>query len=361
MFDTPLVNAAEAVVDKRADGPTVVHRTPRAGGHLIDRNAMLFVAVAAALWASDAYFRPALARQLSASQIVLVEDALITLCFLPAIPRVWRELPRLSLRHWLALVIVALGAQAFATVLFTQSLSYAFPARGAANLSVENEVYFLYLLQPVFGVALARVVLGERRKPYFWPLAGLAATGVYLIVFPQDPRAPLTSIQHGQLIAAILVLGAVFLWACGTVFGRYALSDISFVTTGAMRFALALPALMALNLISHGSAGFTGLSLGQFPSFLGIALVPGLLAMLLYYRALASTRASLATVAELAYPGTLFLVFSLPKPVGLGAPLQPLQIVGATILVVAVTSLNLAGDRGVMRAPRRHTRLVPTD
>lgn len=328
---------------------------------LVDRVAVLFVALAAALWATDAYFRPALTHQLSASQIVLVEDALITLCFLPAIPRIRRELVRLSVRDWLALGAIALGAQAFATVLFTRSLSYAFPANAAPNLSVENEVYLLYLLQPLFGVALARLLLGERRKPYFWGLAALALAGVYLIVFPQDPLAPFASLEHGQLIAALFVLSAVFLWACGTVLGRYALSDVSFVTTGAMRFTLALPALLVLNLVSHGSVGFSGFSLGQLPSFLGIALIPGLLAMLLYYRALSRTPASLATVAELAYPCALFLLFSLPPPVGLGAPLQRIQIVGAVILVTAVTALNLVRRRGVIRVPRRQAMLVHGD
>ena len=322
---------------------------------------MLFVALAAGLWASDAYFRPSLTHPLAASQIVLVEDALITLCFVPAIRRIWRELVRLSVRDWLALGAVALGAQAVATVLFTRSLSYAFPLNAAPNLSVENEVYLLYLLQPIFGVALARLVLGERRKPYFWFLAVFAVAGVYLIVFPQNPLAPLTSIQHGQLIAALLVLSAVFLWACGTVFGRYALSHVSFVTTGAMRFTLALPALLVVNLISRGSDGFPGFSPAQLPSFLGIALIPGLLAMLLYYRALSKTPASLATVAELAYPCTLFLLFSLPAPVGIGAPLQRVQIVGTVILVASVTALNLVKHRDVIRMPRHRALLMPSD
>jgi drug/metabolite transporter (DMT)-like permease len=260
----------------------------------------------------------------------------------------------------LALIVIALGAQAFATVLFTRSLSYAFSTGAAPNLSVEHEVYLLYLLQPIFGVALARIVLGERRKPYFWGLAAIALVGVYLIVFPQHLTAPFASIQHGQLVAAGFVLGAVVLWASGTVFGRYALFGVSFVTTAAMRFALALPALFVLNLVSGGAAALTGFSLGQLPSFVGIALIPGLVAMLLYYRALASTPASLATVAELAYPCALFLVFTLPAPVGLGAPLQGLQVVGAILLVVAVTSLNMVRRRGVVNAAGAHRRLAST-
>jgi drug/metabolite transporter (DMT)-like permease len=327
---------------------------------LTNRISGIVVAVAAALWTADAYFRPGLTQQLSASQIVFMEDALIALCFLPAVRRIRHELIRLPPRKWLALAVVALGAQAFATFLFTRSLAYAFPAHAPPDLSVQNEVYLLYLLQPVFGVTLARVVLGERRRPYFWPLAALALAGVYFIVFPQDPLAPFSSVQHGQVSAAVLVLGAVFLWASGTVFGRYALADVSFVTTAAMRFWLALPALLVLMLIERGPVAFSQYSLHQLPSFLGIALIPGLLAMLLYYWGLARTPASVATIAELAYPCALFLVFSLQPPVGLGIPLFAPEIVGAVLLVAAVTALNLLKDREVVQVrPRGEVALRP--
>jgi drug/metabolite transporter (DMT)-like permease len=324
----------------------------RAGG-LIDRTGALWVAVAAAMWAADAYFRPALTQQLSASEIVFAESLLIALCFLPVIGRVRRELRKLPLRQWIAMGIIALGAQAFATVLFTQALGYAFPARGAPDFNVENEVYLLYLLQPVFGIGLARIVLKERRKPYFWPLAACALAGVYLIVFPQNPLAPFSSVQHGQLLAAIMVLGAVLLWASGTVFGRYSLSNVSFVTTAAMRFTLALPVLFVLMVVNGGAGALGRYSVHQIPSFIGIALIPGLLAMLLYYRALSSTPASMASIAELAYPCALFLVFSLPAPVGLGVPFYGIEIVGAVVLVAAVTTLNVLKQREVVVVPRR--------
>jgi drug/metabolite transporter (DMT)-like permease len=324
----------------------------KAGG-VIDRMGALGVAVAAAMWATDPYFRPALTQQLSSSQIVFAESLLIALCFLPVIGRVRNELRVLLLRQWIAMGIIALGAQAFATVLFTQALGYAFPAHAAPDFNVENEVYLLYLLQPVFGIGLARIVLKERRKPYFWPLAACALAGVYLIVFPQNPLAPFSSVQHGQLLAAILVVGAVVLWASGTVFGRYSLSNVSFVTTAAMRFTLALPALFVLMLVNGGVSGLGRYSMHQVPSFIGIALVPGLLAMLLYYRALSNTPASMASIAELAYPGALFLVFSLPKPVGLGVPFHGIEIVGAALLVAAVTTLNLLKQRDVVAAPHR--------
>jgi drug/metabolite transporter (DMT)-like permease len=330
-------------------------------GELIDRMGALAVAVAAAMWAADAYFRPALTQELSASEIVFAESLLIALCFLPVVGRVRRELRRLPLRQWVAMGIIALGAQAFATVLFTQALGYAFPVHAAPDFNVENEVYLLYLLQPVFGIGLARIVLKEHRKPYFWPLAACALAGVYLIVFPQNPLAPFSSVQHGQLLAAILVLGAVLLWASGTVFGRYSLSNVSFVTTAAMRFTLALPVLFVLVLINAGAGALGHYSVHQIPSFIGIALIPGLLAMLLYYRALSNTPASMASIAELAYPGALFLVFSLPKPVGLGVPFYGIEIVGAAVLVAAVTTLNLLKDHDVVATPHHPDAVLATE
>src|SRR6202035_2808166 len=186
-----------------------------------------------------------------------------------------RELRHLPLRQWVAMGVIALGAQAFATVLFIQALSYAFPARAAPDFNVENEVYLLYMLQPVFGTARARIFLKNRRKPYFWPLAACAIVGVYLIVFPQNPLAPFSSVQHGQFLAAVLILGAVILCASGTVFGRYSLSNVSFVTTAAMRFSLALPVLLVLMLAGVGGGHLGAFSVHQIPGFIGIALVPG--------------------------------------------------------------------------------------
>jgi len=98
---------------------------------VVERYSALFITLAAALWASDAYFRPALVKDgLSSSQIVLLEDLLITLCLLPVARTVVRELRSASWKTWLALFIIAAGPQAFATVLFTRSLSYA-TSRGA--------------------------------------------------------------------------------------------------------------------------------------------------------------------------------------------------------------------------------------
>jgi len=306
--------------------------------------------VAAALWAFDAYFRPGLTKQLSSGQIVLVEDLMISLCLLPVLVANLSSLRRLSGRRWLALAAIAIGPQAVATVLFTKAIGYSFSNPAAPNFDVLHEVYLLYLLQPIFGLAFARVFLGERRKRSFWPLAAIALVGVYLIVFADDPTAP-WQIRHPELLAGALVMGAVIMWAAGTVLGRYALRDVSFPVTTTMRFVLALPVLLVIVLVDKGGAAFSGYSVSQLPSFLGIVLVPGLLAMLLYYLALSNTPASLATIAELGYPLALFLIFSLPAPVGQGAPLRPVEVLGAVVLVASVVTLNFLKTRYVVDVP----------
>jgi drug/metabolite transporter (DMT)-like permease len=327
-------------------------------GRLVSTASTVLVAVAAAMWATDAYWRPGLTKQLSAGQIVLVEDLLISICLVPILLMNIGPLRRLTRRRWLALIAIGVGPQAVATVLFTKAIGYAFPSNAAPQFDVLHEVYLLYLLQPVFGLTFARVFLGEKRKWTFWPFAATALIGVYLIVFADNPSAP-WQIQHPELVAGLLVLGAVIMWAAGTVLGRYALQDVSFPVTTGMRFLLALPVLLVIVLVDKGGSAFSGYSTDQIPAFLGIVIVPGLLAMLLYYLALSRTPASLATIAELGYPLALFLIFSLPPPVGQGAPLRPIEVVGAAILVASVVTLNFLKTRNIVEVPRERLRATP--
>ncbi len=313
---------------------------------IIDAGSVVLVGVAAALWAVDAYFRPGLVKQLSSGQIVLVEDLLISLCLVPVLLANAAQLRHLSGRRWIALIAIAVGPQALATVLFTQALGYSFANPAAPNFDVLHEVYLLYLLQPVFGILFARVFLGEKRRFTFWPFAAVALAGVYLIVFAENPAAP-SQIRHPELMAGLLVLGAVIMWAAGTVLGRYALQDVSFPITTSLRFMLALPVLLVIAVVEKGGAVFSGYSLSQAPSFLGIVLVPGLFAMLLYYLALSRTPASLATIAELGYPLALFLIFYHQ-----GAPLRPVELLGAVLLIGGVVTLNFLKTRQVVEVPR---------
>ena len=71
-------------------------QTRRVG--LIDRFSVVLIAVAATMWASDTYFRAQLVGHLKPAQIVVIEDALISLFLLAFLLRGIPELRRLDRR-----------------------------------------------------------------------------------------------------------------------------------------------------------------------------------------------------------------------------------------------------------------------
>lgn len=302
---------------------------------LIDRFSVVLVAVAATLWASDAYFRAQLIGHLTASQIVVIEDALVSLFLLAFLLRGIPEMRRLDRRAWLAIGLIAVGPQALATILFTTSFSYRHFA----------ETFVLQQTQPLIAILLAWIILGERRRPWFWPAAALAIVGVYMVVFAQDLTAPFSDLQHGRLEAGLYALGAAALWGSGTVLGRFVLGKLTFPTTTALRFTLALPVLILVVLVQNGVTGFSHYHPGDLFPFLGIALIPGLLALLLYYRALASTPATLATIAEMAFPVAATFIASAPPPYGFNQPLYLPQFVGTGLLIAVIVLLNYTKER----------------
>src|SRR6202140_4841013 len=243
----------------------------------VDRFSVILVAVAATLWASDAYFRNQLVQHLSSPEIVVAEDGLVMLFLVPVLWRNRAELSFLGARGWLAVGIIAAGAQALATILFTASFSI------AAQHQLFAETFVLQQTQPVIAILLAWVILGERRRPWFWPTAALAIVGVYMVVFAQNLSAPLSDLQHGRLAAGLYALGAAALWASGTVLGRLVLGKLSFTTTTAMRFTLALPVLIVIVVIQSGGSAFAHYQSSDVLPFLGIALIPGFLTVLFFF------------------------------------------------------------------------------
>ena len=301
----------------------------------IDRYSVILVAVAATLWASDAYFRNQLVQHLSATQIVVAEDALVMLFLLPVLIRNRHEMRALGPRGWAAVGIIAAGAQALATILFTASFSI------AAQHQLFAETFVLQQTQPLIAIMLAWIVLGERRRPWFWPAAVVAIAAVYMVLFASDPLSPVSALQNGRLEVGLFALGAAVLWASGTVLGRFALGSISFWSMTALRFTLAFPVLVIVLLAQDGLGGFSHYTVTDFvPNLLAIAIVPGLLALLLYYRALSKTPASLATIAEMAYPVAATLIASAPPPWGFNQPVYPVQLVGTALLIGVIVLLN---------------------
>lgn len=304
----------------------------------IDRFAVVLVAVAAMLWGTDALFRAPLLshlpsdRVLQSTQLVFMEHLVLTVACLPLLWRARREIMRLSAAQWWAIAAIGVGASALATVLFTISFGYGHFI----------ETLLLQKTQPIFAIVLANLWLRERISAQAWIWVPVALVGAYLIVIP-EPLHPEQAWADFHVTAGLFALAAAALWGSATVFGRYALASLRFTTLTALRFTFGLPALGIVLLLIGGIGAFGYYRVSDVPLYLAIALIPGGLGLLLYYRGLASTPASLATLAELAFPITGVLV-----NLYLVTPRQSItswEVVGIVVLWLALAALDFANAR----------------
>ena len=304
----------------------------------IDRFAVVLVAVAAMLWGTDALFRAPLLshlpsdRVLQSTQLVFMEHLVLAVACLPLLWRARREIMRLSAAQWWAIAAIGVGASALATVLFTISFGYGHFI----------ETLLLQKTQPIFAIVLANLWLRERISAQAWIWVPVALVGAYLIVIP-EPLHPEQAWADFHVTAGLFALAAAALWGSATVFGRYALASLRFTTLTALRFTFGLPALGIVLLLIGGVGAFGYYRVSDVPLYLAIALIPGGLGLLLYYRGLASTPASLATLAELAFPITGVLV-----NLYLVTPRQSItswEVVGIVVLWLALAALDFANAR----------------
>src|SRR5256884_1282111 len=153
---------------------------------LIDRFSVVLVALAETMWGADRYFRAQLIGHLKPAQIVVIEDALVSLFLLAFLLRGIPEFRRLDKRGWLAIGLIAVGPQAIATLLFTKSFSYGHFA----------ETFVLQQTQPLIAILLAWLVLGERRRPSGSPSRSLCRSSAALASFSPCPTSCPTPMLH---------------------------------------------------------------------------------------------------------------------------------------------------------------------
>ena len=281
------------------------------------------VALSAALWGTDALFRRGLALELPATTVVVYEHLILALIMAPILLRIrWRELSTADL--W-SLLLIGGGASALATGMFTAAFRFGDP----------NAPLLLQKLQPLVAIIAARFILGERVKPRFGLYAAMAIGAAWLITFP-DPFA----IRIETARAGALAAGAAILWAMGTVLGRRMSDRLTFIELTAARFGIGLPvALLFALVVGQGRTGGLAIGTADLLPLVLLALVPGLLALLLYYRGLRSTPASAATLAELSFPAAALLVNYL----AFGATITLTQFAGVILLSGTLVALSFAG------------------
>lgn len=298
----------------------------------------LLVALAAILWATDALVRyPLIQHGLDPTFVVFFDHALAVVLLTPfMLVKFRKQLTKVSAPQWAGLFLLGGGASALATVLFTASFKYVNP-----SVSI-----LLQKLQPVFVVLLAALFLGERPKKTFYIWAPLALLAGLAISFPTFDFAFLSGAaeSHGSLYA----LAAAGLWALATVVGKGVVGKLPPMVVTYWRFVFGLVTLAGMlafaGSFSDGGAAASFAKLGDFAilrSLLYVALVPGLLALILYYQGMLRTTASKTTFMELLFPVTAVTL----NTVFLDAPLAGVQAAAALVLLFSITQLSIESRR----------------
>jgi DME family drug/metabolite transporter len=270
------------------------------------------------MWGLDGLLRKPLATAIAPATVVLWEHLLAVALVAPWIPSAVRAFRRCGARDRLVIVFIGAGCSATATFLFTEA--FAMSARTGDFVTP----LVLQKLQPLFAVVLAVVLLGERLRPRFGIYAVPALIGSWLLAFARPLHAQVEAVE-----VALLAVGAALLWGAGTVLGRMVSSNVGSRDLTVLRYCWGLPA--AAIIIRSTNAPLTP-GWSNIGGLLLLTLVPGLLALLLYYKGMQATPASRATFAELAFPVTAAVV----GVAFLNVHLSGSQWLGFAIVVAAI-------------------------
>jgi len=290
------------------------------------RSAVLLVAAGATLWGTDTVLRQPLTQALPSAAIVFYEHLILAVVVMPTLVATRKAWMKLSVRQWAAVIGLSWGGSALATICFTLAVQTGNPTTAV----------LLQKIQPVFTFLLAGIVLGEGPRRRDWVLLAIAAGGAYLVSFGGSGLWP--SLRPVDVTSAMLALVAAALWGSSTVLGRYVSASLSFTALTALRIVVALPLLALLNLPS----GLPVPQEGHALKLVWLALVPGLAALLLYYRGLKYTPAPVAALAELCFPATTALLNWL----FLGSRLSAWQAAGFLIIWAVVGRLTATDKKG---------------
>jgi DME family drug/metabolite transporter len=287
----------------------------------------VWVGLAAFLWATDALIRYPAISKIDPTFIVLFEHVLAVLILFPWIYRKYgKSALSLNKGEWRSAIFSGAGGSAVATILFTASFKYINP----------SVAVLLQKLQPVLVVIIAYLFLGERpaKKFYLWGTVAMAAGLV--LSFP-DLNFDFILKKDSHSIGIQYALAAALMWAGSTVTGKSLLIRTPPPVATFWRFFFGLLGVILVVLITRSPIQLEYLKPGpSLYSLLYLSLVPGLLAIIIYYKGLSSTPAGVTSFIELIYPiGAIILNSSF-----LHTPLNLVQTLAGGVLLLAVAMLS---------------------
>ncbi len=284
---------------------------------------MIMIALSATLWGLDGVI---LTPRLSNLKVVFVVFLLHALPFILMNTFLfgrYKDLKKLDKKSLLSLILVS----AFGGAIGTIAIVYALFIVHFQELSV---VVLLQKFQPVFAILMASLVLGEKLSGRFLLWAAIAIVGGYFLAFGWT--LPDLSTDSVTLKAALLSLLASFSFGSSTVFSKYLLQRIDFISATFFRYGMTSLLLFPFVLLLGYLSDFSQITPLNWMIFGIITVTSGSVAILLYYYGLKHVKASHSTLLELFFPISAILFDYFIN----GNVLSLLQWISAAVMIFAI-------------------------
>ncbi|MGM5482489.1 MAG: DMT family transporter [Nanobdellota archaeon] len=282
----------------------------------------------ASLWGIDSAFLRPMLYNCDYFVIVFLEHLVAFTFMLPFFIYEIKEVKKMDWKDWVSISLVALFGGAIGTLAITKAFFSVF----LNNISSVSVIVLLQKTQPIFAILLAMLILRERPKLLFFPLAFIALIGSYLVAF----GFKIPSLETDVMFVPALALLASFSFATGTVFGRRVVKKLSFRMTTYLRFLITSFIMLILIALFNRFAGFSSVGLPDLGVILLIAFTTGGAAIIIYYWGLKRVMASKAAIYELGFPLTAVILdyFIHNETMNIGQWLGAILIISAMWFII---------------------------
>jgi drug/metabolite transporter (DMT)-like permease len=285
------------------------------------------VSLAAIMWGLDGVVLTPRLYNLNVGLVVFILHALPFLMMQSFLYKEYKHLKEFSRQDYLVLILIALFGGAIGTLSIVKALFL-------INFKELSIVVLLQKLQPVFGIALAAVILKEKISRYFMIWASIALLGGYFLTF--GFARPDFGTGSKTALSAMYALLAAFSFGSSTVFSKMILKKYTYKTATFYRYGFTSLIMSVYVIIFGKSLLFNQVTTINWVIFIVIAFTTGSGAIFLYYYGLNHVKATVAVMCELFFPiSTIVFDYFVNHSV-----LSPVQWISAALMVFAIINLN---------------------
>lgn len=285
------------------------------------------VSISAILWGFDGVVLTPRLYNLDVTYVVLILHLIPFLIMNLFLHRQYRVLKLFTQSDLIFMFLVALFGGAIGTMAIVKALFL-------VNFQHLTIVVLLQKLQPIFGIALAAILLQERLGKNYIIWATVAITGGYFLTF--GLHAPNIETDINTIYAAAFALLASFSFGSSTVFSKRILNRYSFTTATFFRYGFTSVIMLVVVIVMGTYGDIYNTTPFNWLIFFIIAVTTGSGAIFLYYFGLTRIKAIIATICELLFPISAIIfdyIFN-------DAKLSVVQWISAGVMIFAIINLN---------------------